>query len=103
MSDRSTTGRKLRGIIMRTLPLLITCEEFEEFILDYLEGTLPKRQRLVLDWHLRLCPECRAYLAAYQRAMEVTSVGLDDQEGPLSEAMPEELVQAIIAARNETA
>ncbi len=103
MSDRNTTGRTLRGIIMRTMPLMISCEEFEEFIIDYLEGTLPKRQRLVLGWHLRMCPECRAYLAAYQRAMEVTSVGLDDQEDPLSEAIPEELVQAIIAARNEPA
>ena len=102
MNTRSRTGRKLRGIIMRTLPLMISCEEFEEFIIDYLEGTLPKRQRIVLDWHLRMCPECRAYLAAYRRTMEVTSAGLDDQEGPLSEAMPEELVQAIIAARTET-
>ncbi len=41
--------KKLRALMMRTLPLMITCEELDGFIDDYLEDMLPARQRRIFD------------------------------------------------------
>ncbi len=100
MSLLGTSMRKVRGFVMRTFPGMITCEELEEFIVDYLEGTLPKRQRMSFEVHLRVCPECRAYLADYKHAMSVTAATFDELRSQLSNEIPEELVQAILAVRN---
>ncbi len=88
--------RSMRGWTMRKLPLMITCVQLDAFIVDYLEGTLPRRQRLIFEMHLLVCPECRAYLRAYRNAIALGQAALLD---PALEDVPEELVQAIVAAR----
>ena len=35
--------RWLRGMMLRHMPLMITCREFEDFILDYLGNALPEQ------------------------------------------------------------
>jgi len=75
-------------------------EEFEEFILAYLEDELPSKERFVFELHLKVCSECRAYLAAYKRTMEVSSRAFDHPDAPVPDAVPEDLVKAILAARN---
>lgn len=39
-----------------------TCREVAEHATEYLERTMPKRERLGVWGHLRICPNCRAYL-----------------------------------------
>ena len=91
--------RRMRGAMMKHMPLMITCVEFETFILDYLEGTLPARQRRIFDLHLKMCRECRDYLAAYKATMGVAKRALKDPaDGPPDDA-PEELIKAVLAAR----
>ena len=63
--------RWLKGMMLRHMPMMITCREFEDFILAYLEGELPERQRRQFDLHIRLCRECRDYLAAYRLSTEL--------------------------------
>jgi predicted anti-sigma-YlaC factor YlaD len=93
------TTRPLAAIMFR-LPLMIDCATFEKFIMDYLEGTLPKRQKFVFDLHLRLCRECRIYLAEYKAAIELAA---SQQDVPFSKLnvgdVPEDLIKAIIAAQ----
>lgn len=103
MKPRQALWRHLRGRMMRTLPLMITCREFEDFLIDYFEGALPRGQRLVFDWHLRLCPECRVYLEAFKRTMALTKASVDEADAAVLETIPEDLVQAILAAREAEA
>ena len=45
--------RRIHGAMFK-LPLMITCEAFEDFILAYLEDELPRGQRVIFDMHLKL-------------------------------------------------
>jgi predicted anti-sigma-YlaC factor YlaD len=39
-----------------------TCKEVAEQATEYLEKAMPRRERLGVWAHLRVCPNCRAYL-----------------------------------------
>ncbi len=82
-------------------PMMITCREFEGFILSYLEDELSSRQRFVFELHLKLCRECRDYLAAYKRTIEVSQQAFDDPEAPVPPEVPEDLVKAVLDARKQ--
>ena len=90
----------MRGMMLRHMPLMITCRQFEDFILAYLEGALPGRQKFVFETHLKVCRECRDYLAAYQRTIEVSRRAFDRPDSPVPDDVPEDLVKAILAARD---
>jgi anti-sigma factor RsiW len=40
----------------------LACKELVEIITDYLEGTLPDRDRARFDRHLMTCAPCREYV-----------------------------------------
>ena len=90
--------RRLKGIMMRRVHGMITCREFETFVQQYLDDELPDRQRTIFEWHMRLCRECREYLAAYQRSMEVGQAVFSEPEGALPEDVPDDLVTAVLDA-----
>lgn len=92
--------RSMRGAMLRYMPLMITCRQFENFMIDYLEGDLPRRQVFVFELHLKVCGDCRAYMAAYKRAVEVVAMTEETTGGePELPTVPEDLIKAIIAAR----
>jgi len=78
---------------------MITCRELEDFIADYLDGTLPKRQRFVFRFHLLLCRECRDYLTLYEQTIALGKAVFHHPDEPVPEDIPEDLVRAILAAR----
>ena len=84
---------------MTYVPMMITCQQFEEFIIEYLEDTLPKEKHRLFEFHIRTCRECREYLAAYQRSREITQgcIGtvatLDDVPNDLIAAVTKTLGQ----------
>ena len=82
--------------------MMITCREFEDFILDYLRHDLPLRQRLIFDFHLKMCPECRDYLRAYKDTIEVLQRVYERDEAPLPEEVPEDLIEAVLAAKSNS-
>ncbi len=92
--------QRIRSIMFR-LPLMITCAEFEDFIISYLDGSLSPGQRRVFELHLAVCRECRNYLAAYRSAMSVTRDVLDAQTADTLADVPEDLVSAVLAARSQ--
>ena len=92
--------RWLKGMMLRHMPMMITCREFEDFILAYLEGELPERQRRQFDLHIRLCRECRDYLAAYRLSTELAKRAFKDPDEPLPKDVPDDLVKAILAAKD---
>lgn len=83
----------LKGLMLKHLPMMISCEEFDSFIADYLDGTLAPEQRRVFELHIRTCKECREYLAAYQRARDIAYASVSAPSD-----VPADLVSAVVAA-----
>jgi hypothetical protein len=91
--------RFLKGAMMRYMPGMMSCAEFDEFIVSYLDGTLPGKQTRRFEFHIRYCRECRGYLLAYQRTVELEKAAFRESEASLPEDVPEDLVQAVLRAR----
>lgn len=89
----------MKAKLMQHGPLMITCREFEALILDYLDGRLPLRDRLLIDLHLRMCSVCRLYLADYRQTIALGKAAFADPEAIVPETVPEDLVRAVMAAR----
>lgn len=98
-APRPSRRRRLHGMFFK-LPLMITCTEFETFILAYLEDDLPPRRKSVFEFHLKVCRECRDYLAAYRASLELAKGALGQDRDHLDDDVPEDLVKAVLAARN---
>ena len=96
--ERRPLMRRLHGMMFK-LPLMITCEAFEDFIVAYLEGDLTRRQKFVFEMHLKLCRECRDYLRAYRASMAMTKDALEATNALAGTEVPEDLVKAVVAAR----
>jgi predicted anti-sigma-YlaC factor YlaD len=89
--------------VLLYMPLMITCREFENFMIDYLEDELPNRQKFVFELHLKTCSECRDYMAAYKRIIEVSSrVAQASESEELLPDVPEDFIKAILAARKDS-
>ena len=102
-SKREDPGilRRLRGSMQRNFPLLITCGEVERFMHDYVAGELTAHTRRTFRLHIRLCRECEEYLNAYERTVELGRAAVDDPDAAVPEDVPEDLMQAILVARDK--
>ncbi len=81
----------------------MTCKDVESFLDDYLEGTLPLATRIRFEIHVRMCAECRPYIARYRRAMELGQKLLSEPaEGEEPEAAPQELIDVIHKSLDES-
>jgi RNA polymerase sigma-70 factor (ECF subfamily) len=98
-SARATLSNRISAVTSRLIPFTITCREFDRFIMDYLDGTLPRRERLLFQVHLRSCRECRAYLKRYRQTMAVGR-RLCRQSDELPPEAPRRLVEAIAKSRS---
>lgn len=72
------------------------CRECVEFILRYLEGDLPQDERASFEVHMAKCPPCERYLRQYKQTVDAGKAACSE-DGP--GAVPEELIQAILASR----
>ncbi len=79
----------------------MTCQEFVEFIASYLEGEAPERAHQLFESHLSMCPPCLAYLDSYKETIALGRSACADQDGPVPEDVPPELLRAVLAARAE--
>jgi anti-sigma factor RsiW len=78
---------------------MITCREFVEFVMSYLDEALPEAQRVTFDAHMDACPGCVAYLDSYRATIRLGKCLCDDPDLGFPEDVPEPLVAAILAAR----
>lgn len=74
----------------------ITCQQLIDFIAAYRDGELPPEERAEFDRHLAVCPSCQAYLRTYEQTIALARLAASE---PVPDAVPESLVQAILAAR----
>lgn len=75
----------------------MTCREVVDFLMDYLGGDLPAAERAVFEAHLGKCPPCVAYLDMYKATVRLGKAACCDENQ--AREVPEDLVQAILAAR----
>ncbi len=101
MTNRKKTGmmRRVKGAVMKYMHRMITCKEFEDFVLRYLDDELPKQQRAIFELHMRLCRECREYLAAYRRTIDIGREAFKSDDETMLDDVPEDLIKAILEAR----
>ena len=59
----------------------VACRQIAELLGDYLEGTLPKHTKELLEWHIDGCPPCVAFLNTYRGTVNATRA-LGDVEIP---------------------
>lgn len=73
------------------MPLLrrkdLVCQEAIELMTEYLEGSLPRRQRRRLERHLAACPNCSGYLEQIRITIRLT--GTIEADALPSEAVDE--------------
>ncbi len=74
------------------------CRELISFLMDYVDGELPTEHAGTFQQHLDACPECVAYVDSYERTISLTKDTLGEPEAACDD-MPEDLVQAILTAR----
>ena len=92
-------GHWFKGLVFNLVPGLISCKEFDDFLANYYDGTLTSRQKTVFDLHLKFCRECRDYLAAYKRSIELSQAILKQENDKLPDNVPADLIKAILEAR----
>lgn len=85
--------RWVLGAPGRAIPLVISCRQFEEFVMDFVEGTLPPDRRRLFELHLKTCRECRQYLARYQATLAAARAVARDPSPPVE--IPLDLVRAV--------
>jgi len=76
----------------------MTCRALTDFIMDYLEHELAAPERAEFERHLAGCPDCTAYLRAYEETIRLGKAVCRDDHDAVDDDVPEELVQAILAA-----
>jgi anti-sigma factor RsiW len=78
----------------------VTCREFAEFIMEYLDGELPGDVHTPFERHISRCPACDRYLRQYKATVAAGRAAFlqcDENEVPAD--VPEELISAILESR----
>lgn len=79
----------------------MTCREFVEFLMSFVEDELAEEPRREFERHVDECPDCLHYLDSYRETVRLGKTLCEDPDGPPPEDAPEALVQAILAARRK--
>jgi len=81
---------------------MLTCKEFDEFMIDYLEGSLPVWQKYMCWLHVKMCRECALFVQQYQKVIKLGKNAFDSpNDDPVPDSVPEDLIKAAIAHRND--
>lgn len=87
--------RNIRSILFK-IPGMLTCKEFEAFVIDYLVGDLPILSNLKFWIHLKVCKDCRSYLKAYMQTVNLEKSFFENLDDSVPVDMPDELVESIL-------
>ncbi len=79
----------------------ITCKQLLDFILDYIEGSLPEQERSDFDRHLAVCPSCVAYLDSYRKTIKLGANSFASSDESAQGFAPDALLEAIRKARSQ--
>jgi anti-sigma factor RsiW len=74
----------------------VTCREFADFLLSYVDDELTPSARAAFDGHLAVCPDCVRYLDQYLDTITATPAAFSEDAFA---SAPDDLVRAILACR----
>jgi hypothetical protein len=77
-----------------------TCREVAEHATEYLEKAMPRRERFAVWRHLRVCPNCRAYL---RQLLGTIALARRAAGGPAGAPPPPEDEDRLVAAMRAAA
>ena len=77
----------------------MTCRDVDQFVMDYLDGTLTLGVRLSFTAHLALCSDCRRYIETYRQTIALGRAAFVESES--TPEVPDELVKAILSSRRD--
>ena len=75
---------------------MLNCREFEDFIDDYIDSNLPASVSRKVYLHLLACGDCRSYISAYKRSIEMGKAICDKLDSEVPEDVPEELITFVL-------
>ena len=81
---------------------MLTCKQFDNFMLDFLEQDLPLKQKLGCWMHLKMCRDCSKYIRQYQKTIALGKQAFEEPNDPVPESVPEDLIRAALAHRRNT-
>ena len=77
----------------------MNCRECGEFLADYIADDLATEVRTTFERHLERCPNCVSYLEQYKATIRAGKAAFAEEPAAAEADFPEELVRAILAAR----
>jgi anti-sigma factor RsiW len=80
---------------------MLNCHQCMDFLADYLDGSLPPAQRAVFQKHLSLCPQCVRYIESYKECIQLGKACCHCDQDEIPPEVPDDLVKAILAAREK--
>ena len=78
---------------------MLTCKEFDDFMIDYLDGELPVWQKYMCWLHVKMCRECAHFVRQYRRTVALEQSAFDFADDPVPDTVPEELINAALTRR----
>ena len=72
--------------IVRMFNPMLSCEQINQFIIDYLDDNLPEQTKKKFEMHINKCPNCSAYFDQYN-----DTVMMVNEDGVLE--IPEDLIE----------
>lgn len=81
--------------------MMLTCKEFDDFMVDYLDNGLPVWQKFMCWLHVKMCAECAEFVREYNHTIKLGKNACDAPDAPVSDAVPEELIKAALAHRKK--
>jgi hypothetical protein len=79
----------------------MNCQEFADFLAEYVDKSLPEVQITAFEMHIADCPPCGSYLKSYELTIRLGKDALCPDEA-IPPDVPEDLIQAILRARRNT-
>ena len=66
----------------------MTCREFVEFLMAYLDAELAPEARAAFTAHIEDCPPCGTYLETYRQTLSLGHAICEDPDGPVPDDVP---------------
>ena len=64
----------------------MSCRELVALVTEYLEGTMPRSERIRFERHVAVCPPCRAHLEQMRETIRASGALTEESISPAARA-----------------